>query len=433
MQAFSTNHTSPKVSLREAVLQGMPPDGGLYMPERIPTLSPEFFASLESYSLQEIAFQAGRLFFQEEVPDADFRNIIEEALNFGAPVVSLGENFSTLELFHGPTLAFKDFGARFMARLMSYFIQQDERELTILVATSGDTGSAVAHGFLGVPGIRVYILYPRNKVSAIQEKQFTTLGQNITALEIDGNFDDCQRLVKTAFTDSGLNQALELTSANSINIARLIPQSFYYFYAYAQVMDRDLPVVISVPSGNYGNLTGGLISKRMGLPVAHFLAASNANDVVPHYLRSGEFLARDSVETISNAMDVGNPSNFARMLEMYGRDLSAMRSDVSGSSWSDDQTRQAIQEVWDLYGYILDPHGAVGFLALRKYLYSHPEPATGIFLETAHPAKFLETVQPLVENSVKIPPRLEATLHKDKLSVPLSREYKELKAYLLAQ
>jgi len=433
MQAYSTNHTSPRVSLKEAVLQGMPPDGGLYMPERIPDLPPAFFEALEEYSLQEIAFRVGHSFFKAEVPENDFRDLIEQAINFEAPVVSLGEELSILELFHGPTLAFKDFGARFMARLMSYFIRNDERELTILVATSGDTGSAVAHGFLGVPGIRVYILYPRGKVSTIQEKQFTTLGRNITALEVDGNFDDCQRLVKAAFTDPDLNQAMALTSANSINIARLIPQSFYYFSACARVRNRKKPVVISVPSGNYGNLTGGLIARRMGLPVARFIAASNANDIVPAYLASGDFAPRDSVATISNAMDVGNPSNFARMLDMYRHDLSAMRADLAGSSWTDEQTREAIREVWDSYGYLMDPHGAVGYLALRDYMRSHPESGTGLFLETAHPAKFLETVGPLVEESVKIPDRLESALHKEKLSVPLSSGFDELKSYLLAR
>lgn len=432
MQAYSTNRSSPRVSLKEAVLRGMPPDGGLYMPERIPALPTEFFKDLAGYSLQEIAFRVGHSFFAGDVPARDFRDLVDHAINFEAPVVSLGEKLQILELFHGPTLAFKDFGARFMARLMSYFIRNEERELAILVATSGDTGSAVAHGFLGVPGIRVYILYPRGKVSTIQEKQFATLGRNITALEVDGNFDDCQRLVKTAFTDSDLNNAMELTSANSINIARLIPQSFYYFSAYARIGKNSDPVVISVPSGNYGNLTGGLIAKRMGLPVARFIAASNANDIVPAYLTSGDFTPRNSIATISNAMDVGNPSNFARMLDLYDHDVSAMRKDLAGSSWTDEQTRQAIREVWKSRGYIMDPHGAVGYLALRDYMTSHPESGNGLFLETAHPAKFLESVEALVDDSITIPDRLESALHQEKLSVSISREFDALKSYLLS-
>jgi len=431
MQVYSTNRQSPDVSIREAVLTGMPPDGGLYMPAKIPRLAGDSFTHLKNYSFQELAVRTGFPFFAEEVPETEFRELVEAAINFPAPLVPLEEDVSALELLHGPTLAFKDFGARFMARLMSFFIRQEDHALTILVATSGDTGSAVAHGFLRVPGIEVYILYPKNKVSEIQEKQFTTLGHNITALEIDGNFDDCQHLVKTAFTDPDLNNSLELTSANSINIARLIPQSFYYFWAYAQC-DDGKPPVFSVPSGNFGNLTGGLLAKRMGLPIRQFIAASNVNDVVPAYLRTGHFTPRDSIETISNAMDVGNPSNFARMLDLYDHDVGKMRKDILGSSWTDDQTRQAIREVWERTGYLMDPHGAVGYLALREHLATAREDVAGIFLETAHPAKFLETVEPLIDTGIDIPDRLEEALHAEKQSLPLSNRFDDLKSFLLS-
>ncbi len=431
MQVYSTNRNSPEVSIRKAVLTGMPPDGGLYMPAEIPRLPKQFFNHLKQYSFQELAFRAGYPFFAQEVPETVFRALVEEVINFPAPTVPVDDHVSALELFHGPTLAFKDFGARFMARLMSYFIRREDHALTILVATSGDTGSAVAHGFLQVPGIQVYILYPKNKVSEIQEKQFTTLGHNITALEIEGNFDDCQRLVKTAFADPELNHALELTSANSINIARLIPQSFYYFWAYAQRDNENRPPIFSVPSGNFGNLTGGLLAKRMGLPVQRFIAASNVNDVVPEYLRTGNFTPRDSVETISNAMDVGNPSNFARMLDLYDHHASRMREDIIGSSWTDQQTRQAIREVRERTGYLLDPHGAVGYLALREYLMRTSVQTIGIFLETAHPAKFLETVEPLVKKNIDIPARLKKALQAEKQSLPLSNQFDDLKSFLL--
>jgi len=431
MRFYSTNQKSPNASLRESVLQGMPDDSGLFMPEGIPKMPEDFFKHIEKLSFQEVAFQVAQHLLGDDLSDPVLQQIIEDAINFDAPLVSITENISTLELFHGPTLAFKDFGARFMARLFSYFVQHNDQELTILVATSGDTGSAVAHGFYKVPGIRVIILYPANKVSRIQEQQFTTLGENIIALEVDGTFDDCQRLVKAAFTDKSLNEKLQLTSANSINIARLIPQSFYYFYAYAQIGHKSNPIVISVPSGNYGNLTAGLIAKKMGLPVHKFLAASNANDIVPEYLQSGEFNPRDSVETISNAMDVGNPSNFARILELYKNDLSAIRSDIYGVSFTDAETRQGTQEVDSEFNYTMDPHGAVGYLALRNYLDSHDQNYTGIFLETAHPAKFLEHVQPLVNHKVEIPKRLQASLAIEKKSISMEASLEDLKAFLL--
>lgn len=418
--------------MREAVLQGMPATGGLYMPVQIPEMSGQFFSALPERALPEIALGIAGKFFADEIPTDMLESIVHDAINFDAPVVPIKENIHTLELFHGPTLAFKDFGARFMARVMAYFTQKQDEDLTILVATSGDTGSAVASGFLGVESIRVIILYPKNKVSRIQEKQFTTLGQNITALEIDGTFDDCQRLVKSAFTNKALNEQIRLSSANSINIARLIPQTFYYFHAFGQIRQQtDKPVIISVPSGNYGNLTAGLIAKKMGLPIKRFIAASNTNDVVPVYLHTGNFKPRPSVETISNAMDVGDPSNFQRMLELYDHDIAKIRNDIAGLSYDDEITRQAIREVYSETGYLMDPHGSVGFLALQDYL-EYEDNSIGIFLETAHPAKFLETVQPLVNSEVRIPNRLQQALERKKKSVSLSNEFDEFREFLLA-
>ena len=430
MKLYSTNRQSPEVDLRTAVLEGMPPDGGLYMPESIPTLPDTFIQALPNLSFQQITFEVAKSFFYDEIATSDLREIVEKAINFDAPLVPVTDRIAALELFHGPTLAFKDFGARFMARLMSHFIRDESNELTILVATSGDTGSAVAHGFLGVPGIRVFILYPSGKVSRIQEKQFTTLGDNITALEVDGNFDDCQRLVKSAFVDDELNEELNLTSANSINISRLIPQSFYYFYGFGSFQHQGHPVVISVPSGNYGNLTAGLIAKRMGLPVVKFIAASNVNDVVPEFLDTGDFTPRPSIPTVSNAMDVGDPSNFARMLELYENNQDKMLRDVHGDSYTDKETESAISRVYEQSGYLLDPHGAVGFLALETFLKNAPA-ARGFFLETAHPAKFLETVQPLIDSEVPMPERLELALDKPKQSMPLAAEFSALKNLLL--
>jgi len=431
MEFYSTNQRTHQVSLRKAVLSGMPQDGGLYMPGRIPELSGSFFRSLGNRTLQEIAAEVSRHFLSAEIPEPVQENIIRDAINFDAPVVSLGDHLYSLELFHGPTLAFKDFGARFMARLMAYFVRNEDRELTILVATSGDTGSAVAQGFYQVPGITVYVLYPEGKVSLIQEKQFTTLGENIVALEIGGNFDDCQRLVKQAFLDGDLRENRWMTSANSINIARLLPQSFYYFHGYGQLPASDFPVVISVPSGNYGNLTAGLFARHMGLPVHRFLAAANTNDVVPEYLETGEFHPRPSVQTISNAMDVGNPSNFERIRALYDDNITSIRKDLAGYSYSDKRTRAAIREVRDRYGYTLDPHGAVGFLALRDYRKDLENPVQGLFLETAHPAKFSDVVEEEVETSVPIPERLRVTLDREKKAQSLSAEFDALKAFLL--
>jgi threonine synthase len=428
---YSTNNKSLRVTLREAVLQGLAPDKGLYMPERIPSLPAGFFDAAGERSMQEIAFVVAHEFVSDDIDDNTLSSIISHAIPFDAPVVGIDDNIYALELFHGPTFAFKDFGARFMAGLLGHFAQQEGREVVILVATSGDTGSAVANGFLGVPGTRVIVLYPQGKVSEIQEKQFTTLGQNITALEVNGTFDDCQRLVKQAFVDPELTQSLFLTSANSINVARLIPQSFYYIHAYAQVRHLDLPLVFAVPSGNFGNLTGGLLAMKMGLPVAHFVACTNVNDVVPEYLDSGLFRPRPSIQTISNAMDVGNPSNFARMLDLYDNDRDAMAAVILGRAFTDEETRDAIRDVFERTGYILDPHGAVGYLGIRSYLSQHG-PAAGVFLETAHPGKFLEVVEETLGKSIELPEGLKAFAAGKKQSVPMSKEFGDLKEYLLS-
>lgn len=431
MKFYSTNNKSLRVTLREAVLQGLAPDKGLYMPERIPSLPAGFFDAAGERSMQEIAFVVAHEFVSDDIDDNTLSSIISHAIPFDAPVVGIDDNIYALELFHGPTFAFKDFGARFMAGLLGHFAQQEGREVVILVATSGDTGSAVANGFLGVPGTRVIVLYPQGKVSEIQEKQFTTLGQNITALEVNGTFDDCQRLVKQAFVDPELTQSLFLTSANSINVARLIPQSFYYIHAYAQVRHLDLPLVFAVPSGNFGNLTGGLLAMKMGLPVAHFVACTNVNDVVPEYLDSGLFRPRPSIQTISNAMDVGNPSNFARMLDLYDNDRDAMAAVILGRAFTDEETRDAIRDVFERTGYILDPHGAVGYLGIRSYL-SQYGPAAGVFLETAHPGKFLEVVEETLGKSIELPEGLKAFAAGKKQSVPMSKEFGDLKEYLLS-
>ncbi len=368
----------------------------------------------------------------DDLPIAELKRIVDHTIQFDAPLVKLEPAIFALELFHGPTLAFKDFGARFLSGLLGYFAQHQSKEVVILVATSGDTGSAVANGFLNVPGTRVIVLYPSGKVSEIQEKQFTTLGGNITALEIAGTFDDCQALVKSAFLDQELNQKLLLTSANSINIARLIPQSFYYFSAYASLQDQSKSLVFSVPSGNLGNLTAGLMAKRMGLPVKQFIAATNINDVVPAYLRTGLFSPKPSQQTISNAMDVGNPSNFYRMLDLYDRDFSRLSNDVVSYSFSDEETRQAMKEVFASKRYVLDPHGAVGYLGLKKQVGQNANQITGVFLETAHPGKFREVVEETIQQKLPLPERLEKFLMNEKVSTPLSRRFDEFKSFLLA-
>jgi threonine synthase len=428
MKYYSTNNPNHKVSLKEAVLKGLAPDNGLYMPEAIPVLPQAFFDTLHTKSFQEIAFEVAHAFLKDNVPTAELKRIIEHTISFDAPLVELEKNVFALELFHGPTLAFKDFGARFMSQLLGYFAKEEKREIVILVATSGDTGSAVANGFLGVPGTKVVVLYPSGKVSDIQEKQFTTLGQNITALEVDGSFDDCQRLVKEAFLDEELKTKFFLTSANSINIARLIPQSFYYFYAWSRLKDRN-NVVFSVPSGNFGNLTAGLIAKRMGLPIRHFIASTNINDIVPEYLQTNKFNPRPSKVTISNAMDVGNPSNFARMLDLYQDDFEKLKANVSGFDFSDAETQTAMRDVFTNNKYVLDPHGAVGYLGLKKYLEVNTN-ATGVFFETAHPAKFLEVVEEAVNISIDLPDRLKIFIKNKKQTILLDKSFTSFKAVL---
>ena len=401
------------------------------MPAEIPILSKGFIEKLKNLKIQEIALEVSRPYLSEDLSEEQIINIVENAINFSAPVINLDQTANILELFHGPTLAFKDFGARFMAHLMSALIHKSGKEITILVATSGDTGSAVAHGFLGVPGIQVIILYPSGKVSEIQEKQLTTMGQNVTALEVEGVFDDCQKLVKQAFLDSDLTGRKNLTSANSINIARLLPQSFYYFYGVGQLLNSKQKVVVAVPSGNFGNLTAGLIAKRMGLPVEQFIAATNANNIVPEYLESGEFSPRPSVATISNAMDVGNPSNFARIQNLYSGDLGKIRKDIWGKSISEEQTRETMREVFEQYGYCLDPHGAVGYKALELFRAEVGSDNIGLVLETAHPAKFRDSLDTEVNKAVKTPERLESFLSKEKQSIKMSNSFSEFKEFLI--
>ncbi|MBL7873678.1 MAG: threonine synthase [Cyclobacteriaceae bacterium] len=429
MHYYSTNNKQHKVSLGEAVLEGLAPDSGLYMPESIQRLPKLFFDSLSEKTFQQIGFEVAKNLMGNDIPEEELTRIIEYTIQFDAPLVEVENDVYSLELFHGPTLAFKDFGARFLSGLLGYFARLNKKDITILVATSGDTGSAVANAFLNVVGTRVIVLYPSGKVSEAQEKQFTTLGANITSLEVSGTFDDCQRLVKQSFLDVDLKNLLSLTSANSINIARLIPQTFYYFQACAQVKQKDKPIVISVPSGNFGNLTAGLMSKRMGLPIESFVASTNVNDVVPEFLRTQIFTPRNSKQTISNAMDVGNPSNFARLLDLYDNDFQKLSNEIMGCRFSDDATRAAMRKVFSNFSYTLDPHGAVGYLGLKEFLKDHAN-HTGIFLETAHPAKFIETVEAAINHKVEVPARLETFMKGEKKSIPVSSNFAELKKLL---
>lgn len=430
MILYSTKTKEHKVDLKEAVLKGLPPDNGLYMPESISKMPKAFFKNLENYSFQEIAFEVSKTLLQGFIPEKDLKKIIKNSITFPAPVVELDESKSVLELFHGPSLAFKDFGARFMAQLMSYFNKGKKKELVILVATSGDTGGAVAAGFYKTKGVKVVILYPSGKVSHLQEKQLTTLGENITAVEIKGTFDDCQALVKQSFLNDDLNANIRLSSANSINIARLIPQSFYYFEAYKQIKAKGKEVVFCIPSGNFGNLTAGLLAKEMGLPVKHFIAATNANDVVPEYLETGNYSPRPSVRTISNAMDVGNPSNFARMLDLYGSTWNNVKKDISGYAFDDKATRGAVSEVFDKYNYTIDPHGAVGYLALKEYQAKHPD-TLGVILETAHPSKFLPDMEDILQSEIHVPERLAELKFKPKTAYLMEHDFATFKQWLL--
>ncbi len=431
MRYYSTNGQSSSVSLHEAVVKGLASDRGLFMPERIKTLPEDFFDNIGKMSFQEIAYTVADAFFGEDVEKEALKNIVYDTLSFDCPVVRVTDNIYSLELFHGPTLAFKDVGARFMARLLGYFINNERKEtVNVLVATSGDTGSAVANGFLGVEGIHVYVLYPAGKVSKIQECQFTTLGQNITAVEVDGTFDDCQALVKNAFMDEELNGHMKLTSANSINVARFLPQAFYYFNAYARMKERNMAdnLVVCVPSGNFGNITAALFGHKMGLPIKRFIAANNANDIFFKYLQTGSYEPKPSVQTIANAMDVGNPSNFARIIDLYKNRHDVISSHISGASFSDDEIREAMRQCFDDNKYILDPHGACGYMALKNGLNAGE---TGIFCETAHPAKFKDTVEKAVGCMVEIPERLAGFMKGTKQSVRLDKDFKPFKAFLM--
>ena len=434
MKYYSTNKNNPEVTLKEAVIKGLAADNGLFMPERINKFEPSFFENIHNLSFQEIAFEVALKFFGDDIEASTLKTIVYDTLQFDCPLVKVTNNIYSLELFHGPTLAFKDIGARFMARLLSHFMINREKQINVLVATSGDTGSAVANGFLDVEGIHVYVLYPKGKVSKIQESQFTTLERNITALEIEGTFDDCQHLVKSAFLDKDLNEKLVLTSANSINVARFLPQSFYYFYAYAQLQKQgllnDKSLVFSVPSGNLGNITAGLFAYEMGLPIHHFIAANNANSVVFDYLKDGEYTPRPSIETIANAMDVGAPSNFARILDLYNHSHAEISQILKSYTYSDEQIRETIKRVYDQYDYLCDPHGACGFKSLEESL---DEDQVGVFLETAHPAKFLETVEKIVgKGNVELPEKLSDFMRGKKKSIELNNQFDTFKSYLLA-
>lgn len=431
MKYYSTHKNSPDASLQEAVVKGLAPDKGLYMPEKITVLSDDFFNKIDDLSFFEIAKTVANAFFQNDIPQESLDFIVEDTLDFDIPIVKVEDEIYVLELFHGPTFAFKDVGARFMARMLSYFVkEQGQDEVNVLVATSGDTGSAVANGFLGVKGIHVFVLYPSGKVSDIQEAQFTTLGQNITAIEVDGTFDDCQALVKTAFMDEELNKKMNLTSANSINVARFLPQSFYYFYAYAQLAKQGLQddVVVCVPSGNLGNLTAGLFGKRMGLPIKRFIAANNRNDVFFKYLETGNYNPRASVQTVANAMDVGAPSNFDRILDLYNHSHQDIAADISGYTFTDEEIKNAIKTVYEKTGYLLDPHGACGYMALKR---NKKEGETGVFLATAHPAKFKETVEECIGKNIEIPEGLKAFMKNKKETISSSKEYDDFRKILI--
>ncbi|MEM0542482.1 threonine synthase [Flavobacterium sp. j3] len=427
MKYFSLNNNSPKVSFQEAVVFGLAPDRGLYFPESIIPLPDSFFQNIENLSHKEIAFEAIKQFVGDEIPETELKRIIADTLCFDFPCVPVEDNVYSLELFHGPTMAFKDVGARFMSRCLGYFNRNDDKKVTVLVATSGDTGGAVASGFLGVKGVEVIILYPSGKVSEIQERQLTTLGQNIKALEVDGVFDDCQDMVKKAFLDDTLKHK-NLTSANSINIARWLPQMFYIFFAYQQLKKQNKPIILSCPSGNFGNICAGIMAKRLGLPIVHFVASTNANDTVPRFLEKGNYDPKPSIATISNAMDVGNPSNFIRIQELYHYDLNEFNKDFSSYSFTDKETEIAMKDIYTKTKYIAEPHGAVGYLGLKKEMKKQPN-SVGVFLETAHPIKFLDTVEPLLGLKLPIPKQIESVLGKEKVSVKIGT-YEELKAFL---
>jgi threonine synthase len=426
MDYYSLHHKSPKTSFKNAVMQGLAKDRGIYFPENITPLSKDFITNINEYTNHEIAYEAIKQFVGDEIPTKKLKEIIKETISFDFPLVKVNDNIASLELFHGPTMAFKDVGAKFMAQCLEYFNKGNEEEVTVLVATSGDTGGAVANGFLGAKGVNVVILYPSGKVSNVQEKQLTTLGQNITALEVDGVFDDCQEMVKTAFLDEDIKRTL--TSANSINIARWLPQMFYFFFAYKELQKMNKELVFSVPSGNFGNICAGIMAKKLGLPIKHFVASTNINDTVPNYLIDGVYNPKPSKATISNAMDVGNPSNFIRIRELFNNDLEALKSAFSSYSFSDNETRETMKKIYGESGYISDPHGAVGYLGLKKYDLKANE--FGVFLETAHPVKFLDVVEETLPVTVTIPAQIQKVINNKKVAIEVSN-YEDLKAFLM--
>ncbi|WP_437922351.1 threonine synthase [Sphingobacterium sp. LRF_L2] len=433
MRLYSTNNKDLRVSFQEAVFNSLPEDKGLYMPEVIPTLDPAFIRNIQQYSLQDIAFHIAHALIGEDIPSDDLKALVKDAINFDAPVKFLDKDLAVLELFHGPSYAFKDFGARFMSRVMAYFSKEGDSLLDVLVATSGDTGGAVALGFLGVEGTRVTILYPKGKVSKVQEEQLTTNGQNIRALEIDGTFDDCQALVKTAFNDPSLAGELRLTSANSINIARLIPQTFYYFWAYAQLKSQGIDeVVFTVPSGNFGNIGAGLLAYKLGLPVKHFVAGTNVNDTVPRFLKDGLYEPRPSIQTLANAMDVGDPSNWVRIQDLFAQNIEELRATISSYTYTDEETKIAMDELFAKYGYVACPHTAIAYLAAEQYKKDQAGTYASVFLSTAHPCKFPDAISPSIFEKVTLPAGAEALADRAKLTTELPVDYDTFKAYLLA-
>ena len=430
MQYFSTNKISSTVNFKEATINGQAPDKGLYFPEKIPFINKDLIKNIERYSNEAIAYEVIKPFVGDCISETILKNIVEETVNFSIPLIPVTENIFSLELFHGPTLAFKDIGARFMSRCLGYFVKDQSKKITVLVATSGDTGGAVANGFFDVPNVEVIILYPSGKVSTVQEKQLTTLGKNIHALEVKGTFDDCQQMVKEIFTNAADFKNLFLTSANSINVARWLPQQFYYFFAYKQWTDKNEPPVISVPSGNFGNICAGLLAQASGLPVKHFIAACNANDTVPNFLQTNNYTPKQAVATISNAMDVGNPSNFVRILEIFNKETDTLKNNLSAISISDEETKRTLKKVYETTHYLLDPHGAVGYHALEDYLKTHPT-QKGIVIETAHPVKFFDVVEPIIDSPIKIPAAIKQQLSAEKKSLLIENNAEALKEFLL--
>ena len=430
MKYYSLNHNSKPTLFQDAVKRGLAPDRGLYFPETITKLPNTFFKEIENMSITEMAYKVIKPYVGNQIKKEKLLEIIEETLDFDFPIIEITENIASLELFQGPTLAFKDVGARFMARCLGHFIENTNEKITVLVATSGDTGGAVANGFYDVEGINVVILYPKGKVSDIQEKQLTTLGKNITALEVDGVFDDCQDMVKTAFLDATINEKIQLTSANSINVARWLPQMFYFFIAYRKLKQLNKDLVFSIPSGNFGNICAGMMAQKMGLPIKHFIASTNVNDTVPTYLETGAYEPKPTIPTLSNAMDVSDPSNFIRIQKIFNNDIFKLKKKLSGYSYTDSETKKALKEIYKINGYVADPHGAIGYLGLKKYLENNEGDFYGVFLETAHPVKFLDTVKKALKIDIEVPERLKETLTRDKVSIPI-KDFTDLKEYLL--